>query len=121
MVYQFVPGQGIVGIDKMQGSSTASRSGSSKNAAQVLSEDAENVYLRRRDNRLIAVDKQSGEGDFTSKAATFTIFATNPADSMIYASTRDGAVCGDPPGAARRGSRDVGDGHDRAKWKTANA
>ena len=56
MVYQFVPGQGVVGIDKMQGEFNRKPRWIIKNAVQALSEDAENVYLRRRDNRLMAVN-----------------------------------------------------------------
>ena len=92
MVYQYVPGQGVVGIDKMQGEFNRKPRWMIKNAVQALSEDAENVYLRRRDNRLMAVNKQSGQVMFTSKATNYTAFAVNVDDSLIYAASRDGRI-----------------------------
>jgi hypothetical protein len=92
MVYQLVPGQGIVAIDKMQGEFNRKPRWAIKNAAQVLSEDAENAYLRRRDNRLIAVNKQSGQVVFTSKGADYRVFATNTDDALIYGATREGRI-----------------------------
>jgi len=92
MVYQYVPGQGVVGIDKMQGEFNRKPRWSVKNAVQVLSEDQQNVYLRRRDNRLIAVDKKSGQVVFTSKRNDYSTFATNPDDATIYAASKDGHV-----------------------------
>jgi hypothetical protein len=92
MVYQYVPGQGIVGLDKMQGEFNRKPRWIIKNAVQVLSEDEQNVYLRRRDNRLLAVNKQSGEIGFTSKGNAYNVFATNKDDALIYAATRDGRL-----------------------------
>jgi outer membrane protein assembly factor BamB len=92
MVYQLVPGQGIVGIDKMAGEFNRKPRWAIKNAVQVLSEDEQNVYLRRRDNRLIAVNKQSGEVTFTSKGSAYRTFATNPNDGTIFAATPDGKI-----------------------------
>jgi outer membrane protein assembly factor BamB len=90
MVYQLVPGQGIVGLDKLQGEFNRKPRWIIKDARQVLSEDEQNVYLRRRDNRLMAVNKQSGEVVFTSKGNAYTTFATNPNDGIIFAGTKDG-------------------------------
>jgi hypothetical protein len=87
-----VPGQGIVGLDKMQGEFNRKPRWIIKNAVQVLSEDEQNVYLRRRDNRLLAVNKQSGEIGFTSKGNVYNVFATNKDDALIYAATRDGRL-----------------------------
>ena len=92
MVYQLVPGQGIVAIDKMQGEFVRKPRWMAKDARQVLSEDDQNVYLRRRDNRLMAVNKQTGEVLFTSKSAPLDLFATNTTDSTIYGVSRDGKV-----------------------------
>ena len=92
MVYQYVPGQGVVGLDKMQGEFNRKPRWIVKNAVQVLSEDQQNVYLRRRDNRLIAVDKQSGQVVFTSKRSDYSTFATNPDDATIYAASKDGRI-----------------------------
>ena len=42
-----------------------------------MSEDPTYVYMRRRDNTLIAVEKASGQVAFTSKSHPFEVFATN--------------------------------------------
>jgi outer membrane protein assembly factor BamB len=91
-VYQFVPGQGIVAIDKIKGTFDRQPKWTVKDAVQVLSEDAGNVYLRADDNRILAADRDTGEIRFTSKSRKYTVFATNLADSMIYAATKDGEV-----------------------------
>jgi outer membrane protein assembly factor BamB len=92
MVYQYVPGQGIVGLDKMQGEFNRKPRWVVKNATQMLSEDQQNVYLRGRDNRLLAVDKQSGQVVFQSKSKGYEKFATNADDAIIYAATKEGRV-----------------------------
>ncbi|MEA2712013.1 MAG: hypothetical protein QOF78_4614, partial [Phycisphaerales bacterium] len=92
MVYQFVPGQGIVGLDKLQGEFNRKPRWIIKNAVQMLSEDDQNAYLRGRDNRLIAVNKRTGDVVFTSKTNRYEIFATNPNDAIIYAATRTGHI-----------------------------
>lgn len=92
MVYQYVPGQGIVGIDKMQGEPNRKPRFIIKDARQVLSEDEQHVYLRRRDNRLMAVNKTTGEVVFTSKSSPYDTFATNTTDSTIYAASKDGRI-----------------------------
>ena len=63
-----------------------------KNAVQMLSEDQQNVYLRGRDNRLLAVDKQSGQVVFQSKSKGYEKFTSNTDDALIYAATKDGRV-----------------------------
>lgn len=92
MVYQLVPGQGIVGIDKANGQFNRQPLWSVGSAVQVLTEDEQHVYLRRRDNRLMAVSKQTGDIVFTSKGNPFEVFTTNTGDATIYAATRDGKV-----------------------------
>lgn len=92
MVYQYVPGQGIVGIDKLQGEFNRRPRWIIKDARQVLSEDEQNVYLRSRDNRILAVDKASGEVAFRSKGRQYDVFATNPTDATIFAATKDGQL-----------------------------
>jgi outer membrane protein assembly factor BamB len=92
LVYQYVPGQGIVAIDKINGQFNRQPKWTVKSAVQVLSEDQQYVYLRRRDNILLAADKNTGEIAFTSKSHPFEVFATNTTDSMIYGSTRDGRI-----------------------------
>jgi outer membrane protein assembly factor BamB len=92
-VYQFVPGQGIVAIDKTNYSSIdRTARWAARDAVQVLSEDAADVYLRRRDNRLMAVDKVTGEVRYVSKSGSYSVFATNTSDAMIYAAKPSGEV-----------------------------
>jgi outer membrane protein assembly factor BamB len=92
MVYQYVPRQGIVGLDKMQGEFNRKPKWIVKDAVQVLSEDQQNVYLRRRDNRLLAVNKQTGKVVFTSKGSAYSAFATNTEDATIFAASSDGRL-----------------------------
>ena len=92
MVYQYVPGQGIVAIDKVNGDFNRKPKWVQKDARQVLSEDAENAYLRRRDGKLIAVNKQTGDVAFTSKSSPFEVYVTNPTDGTIFGATKDGRV-----------------------------
>jgi hypothetical protein len=63
-----------------------------KNAVQVLSEDQQYAYLRRRDGRLIAVDKMNGQVAFVSNKHPFDVFVTNTKDATIYGATKAGNV-----------------------------
>jgi glucose dehydrogenase len=67
-VNQYVPGQGVVGIDKMQGEFNRKPRLSVKMPCRCGAKISRTSYLRRRDNRLIAVDKKTGQVVFTSKA-----------------------------------------------------
>jgi outer membrane protein assembly factor BamB len=91
-VYQYVEGTGIVAIDKANGTFNRSSRWTVKSAVQVLSEDQTYIYLRRKDNRLMAVDKASGQVVFTSKTNPFQVFTTNLKDSTIYAGSHSGTV-----------------------------
>ena len=91
-VYQYVDGMGVVAIDKTTGQFNRSPRWVVKNAVQVLSEDAQYTYLRRKDNRLIAVDKASGQLAFVSNKHPFEVFVTNTKDSTIYGATKAGNV-----------------------------
>jgi len=91
-VYQYVPGTGVVALDKLQGAFNRAPRWIAGNAIGYLAEDAQNVYLRRRDNVIIAVDKMSGNTLFTSKSHAYDLFVENQADSTIYAATRSGRV-----------------------------
>ena len=92
MAYQLVPGTGIVAIDKLTGEFHRKPKWIVKEARQVLSEDDQNVYLLRRDNRLMAVNKQSGQVAFLSKTKNLSVFATNTSDSTIYGATPEGHI-----------------------------
>ena len=91
LVYQFVPGEGLIAIDKTTGDFDRKPRWIVKNAVQMLSEDQKNVYLRRKDNRLMAIDKASGDLLFLSHGS-FDVFTTNLQSPIIYAAKKDGKV-----------------------------
>jgi outer membrane protein assembly factor BamB len=92
MVYQWVPGKGMAGIDKLNGTYNREPKWTVRDAVQFLSEDEAHAYLRHKDNTILAVDKATGKIQFTSKGRAFQVFATNTTDAIIYASTKDGIV-----------------------------
>jgi outer membrane protein assembly factor BamB len=92
LVYQLVPSVGMVAIQKSSGKYNREPAWTVPDARQFLSEDGKYAYLLRKDGVIIAVDKQTGATQFTSKPTTFTAFATNTKDSMIYATGGDEAV-----------------------------
>lgn len=92
LVYQFVPGRGIVAIDKLNGEFTRTPRWILADGVQVLSEDADRVYIRSRHHRILAVNKTDGEIVFQSERDDFRVFATNMIDSTIYAATPAGQV-----------------------------
>ena len=97
-VYQFVPGTGLVAINKGDQPAGA-RGGFNRDArwvsgegVQFLAEDDQYAYLRSSNNAVIAVDKQSGQTKFRSQRPDLSVFATNTKDGMIYAATTGGRV-----------------------------
>jgi len=91
-VYVTIPGEGVAAIDKINGLYTRQPKWIVAGAMQVLTEDNQRVYLRSKDNAILAVDKQSGEIVFQSAYDHYEIFATNMATPIIYAATKNGAV-----------------------------
>ncbi len=92
MVYQWVPGTGLAGLDKLHGGYNRVPKWIVPDAVQFLSEDENHAYLRRDDNTILAVDKHTGKVLFESKGKAFDVFATNTTDSRIFAATADGLV-----------------------------
>ena len=93
-VFLFVPGQGLVAIDKANRNEIRPAKWVVGNARRYLAEDAQYVYVQMVDNRVVAIDKQTGQPKFASTRRDFTVFATNlvPGDNMIYAATKNGTV-----------------------------
>ena len=91
-LYLFVPGQGVVSIDKNNRNEIRPAKWAVGNARRYIAEDEQHVYLQMNDNRIAAVDKQSGQPRFASTRRDFTAFALNPIDSMIYAATKNGTI-----------------------------
>lgn len=93
-VFIFVPGQGLVAIDKNNRNEIRPAKWVVGNARQFLSHDEQYVYVQMMDNRVVAVEKQTGQPKFASTRRDFTVFATNlvPGDNTIYAATKNGTV-----------------------------
>jgi hypothetical protein len=97
LVYQLIPGRGLAAIDKVPGPNANSESRSPRwlvaDARQFLSEDANYTYVASPDNRIVALDKATGEARFRSKRSDFSSFAVNPgADGMIYVADTNARV-----------------------------
>lgn len=92
LVYQFVPGTGVVAIDKQNGQYNRVPVWTVKDAVAFLSEDEGYAYLQRKDNRILAIEKQTGKLTFISKRHPLRVFATNRKDSTIYGASKDGKV-----------------------------
>lgn len=91
-VYQYVKGRGVVAIDKTAGGFNRKARWTVEDSEQFLSADEKYVYLRMKNDRIVAVDKTSGEEKFSSKSRDFDLFASNAKDSTIYAATKGGEV-----------------------------
>jgi outer membrane protein assembly factor BamB len=93
-VYLAVPGQGVVAIDKNEGEFNRPARWEVRDARQFLAADKQNVYLRRRDNAILAVDKRTGEEKFASRTKAFEVFASNTTsdDGTIFAADKGGLV-----------------------------
>jgi outer membrane protein assembly factor BamB len=97
-VYQYVPGTGLVAIDKAAGEPLRKPRWVAKDATQFLAQDERHAYVRSRGNRIVALDKKSGEVRFTSQKREgkneFAVFGTNVSkeDGIVYAGTKAGRV-----------------------------
>jgi outer membrane protein assembly factor BamB len=101
-VYQTDPNLGMVAIDKQEGPDVTTPQfnrlpgkgvrWSLADVKQVLAQDDKYTYALRRDNVIVALDKRTGETQFTSRRKDFHTFATNPKDGTVYAATKGGRV-----------------------------
>jgi outer membrane protein assembly factor BamB len=91
-VYEYVGGQGLIAIDKMQGEAVRKAKWTVANAIQFLAEDEKHAYLERNDHAIIAVDKATGSPKFESQRKDLVAFATSIKNNVIYATTKDGQV-----------------------------
>jgi hypothetical protein len=92
LVYQYVTGTGLVAIDKINGEFDRKPRWIAMGATEFLAEDEQNVYARGADNRILALDKKTGNTKFRSRRKDLALVAMNTADSTIYAATKDGLV-----------------------------
>lgn len=94
-VFMYVPGQGIVAIDKTGRLEIRTAKWKLENGRQYVANDDRNAYFRTADNGIVGVDKQTGKVTMTSQRKDYTHFAINANfkdNSVIYAATRDGTV-----------------------------
>jgi outer membrane protein assembly factor BamB len=91
-VYQAVPGAGVAAVDKTQGQFNRAARWVVPNTIQFLADDGTNVYLRRRDGSIIAVDKKTGAAKGRSNRSDLVQFVTNTKTPLIYCAARDGTV-----------------------------
>lgn len=92
-VYQLVPGAGLAALNKNEAGLYRRPRWLLTGARQFLSSDDRYAYVLGADNRIAAVDKNTGEIKFQSRRNDLDVFATNTkADGIIYAGTRTGRV-----------------------------
>jgi outer membrane protein assembly factor BamB len=91
-VYQYVPGRGIVSIDKTEGKPMREVVWAAPGARRFLSADDANVYVLASDNSIVALDKATGEPKFRSRRRDLTITTPNTKDATIFAATKRGEV-----------------------------
>lgn len=93
-VYLIVPGMGLAAIDKNAATQgTRQARWMAANARQFVSEDDKYVYVRTNDNQLAALDKTTGQQQFTSHRPDLVAFGENTkGDGICYVSTRMGRI-----------------------------
>jgi len=92
-VYQYALGKGVMAISRAEGEPmNRPVKWTVAEATQFLAEDTQYVYLRSKDNRVLAVDKANGNVKFQSTRKDLAVFASNTKDATIYASTKEGLV-----------------------------
>jgi PQQ-like domain len=89
-VFQIVPGQGLVAIDKLDGKLYREPLWTAQGVTRLVSVDDRYVYAVRDNDTLIALGLNDGKEKF-SATGRFDFVAAGP-DNTIFAATRDGAV-----------------------------
>lgn len=90
-VYQYVEGEGILAISKTEGEYNRTPKWKVGSARSFLAEDKTYAYLRSKDNRVLAVERSSGNVKFKSESR-FDIFGGNTSDGAIYVGKKDGTI-----------------------------
>jgi outer membrane protein assembly factor BamB len=95
-VYIFVPGKGLSAINRLDGQIDRAASWTVADAEQFLAEDDTYAYLKTNDNRIVAVEKVTGQVKFESRRTDLATYVSNPASdpkgATIYASTKRGLI-----------------------------
>lgn len=91
-VYQYVPTQGLVAIEKGTGEFIRKPRWAAKDAKQFLAADEKYVYVALNDRRIGALEKATGELKFASDRTDLTVFAPNTKSGIVYGATPTGLV-----------------------------
>lgn len=91
-IYLPVPGKGVVALDKTAGKFDREPKWVVADAVEFLAEDDDFAFLRNAENKIIAVDKQTGKTRFTNARTDLHAFAVNPSNGMVYAATAAGEI-----------------------------
>jgi outer membrane protein assembly factor BamB len=99
-VYQFVPGKGVVALDKTTGEFNRAPRWNVESAVEVLGADARHVFLRTADNVILAVDKATGKLAFRTQRTDLAFFAPATSargETRLFAATVGGQILGIRP------------------------
>lgn len=97
-VYQFVPGKGVVALDKTTGAYNREPRWTNDMAVAAVAADADYAYLLGADKSIFAVDKMTGAAAFRSGRSDLTVVAeSRTAGGLLVAATRDGRIIGVKP------------------------
>lgn len=98
-VYQYVPGKGVVALEKIAGAYNREPKWVVESAVRPLAQDAQRVYMQAGDSNVIAVDRKTGKIVFSTKRADLRVFAGSASSTadMVYAATEAGIVLGIKP------------------------
>ena len=92
-VYLKVAGKGLVAFSKTEGKDVREPLWTRNDLKQIVAQDATYTYGVGKDNRLLAIDKTTGETRFKSQRHDFVLFGVNTKDDgVIFATTKDGTV-----------------------------
>jgi outer membrane protein assembly factor BamB len=104
-IYQYVRGKGLVALDKTRKLVITPDEELNEDpgrtprwvepaATKFLAEDEQNAYVTegRSGNRLVALDKKTGQVLFTSQNHNLAYVTADPKSATIYGVTRDGVV-----------------------------
>lgn len=91
-VYVNVRGRGVAAIAKGEGEFNRKAKWVFPDATAFLAEGDKYVFLRGADDKILAVDKNTGKFKFASVRKDLRVFAVNSTDGVVYAATRDGKV-----------------------------
>ncbi|MCS7032570.1 MAG: PQQ-binding-like beta-propeller repeat protein [Phycisphaerae bacterium] len=96
-VYLFVPGEGIVALDKLTGAFNRQPRWKLASGVAVAGSDRALVYVVDGAGGITAVRKDSGEQAFRTSRNDMTIIAEAPGSAMLFAATRHSSVIGIRP------------------------